>query len=135
MVVSDSNHDYEHTYPEIEFFARLVGVGQYLVVEDTNIYGWAGFLNINDPNLEGPRPALSRRVQAVRSTRSRVFDTSSHHTRDLCNALPHRSSRLPHRSAQSNHFSTVCCTLQTEIADHVSRARVRVMGSCAVADS
>jgi cephalosporin hydroxylase len=55
MVVSDSNHDYEHTFPEIEFYAKMVAVGQYLVVEDTNIYGWSGFLNINDPNLEGFR--------------------------------------------------------------------------------
>ena len=37
-----------------------MGVGQYLVVEDTNIYGWAGFMNINDPNLEGQRPALPK---------------------------------------------------------------------------
>eukprot|EP00928_Gymnodinium_smaydae_P038741 TRINITY_DN26648_c0_g2_i1.p1 TRINITY_DN26648_c0_g2~~TRINITY_DN26648_c0_g2_i1.p1 ORF type:complete len:545 (-),score=124.55 TRINITY_DN26648_c0_g2_i1:37-1671(-) len=53
MVVSDSDHDYHHTYHELEWYASLVGVGQYLVVEDTNIYGWSGWLNINDPNLGG----------------------------------------------------------------------------------
>jgi len=53
MVVSDSDHDYEHTYFELEWYSKLVGVGQYLVVEDTNIYGWSGFLNINDPNVDG----------------------------------------------------------------------------------
>merc|ERR1711937_677570 len=55
MVVSDSDHDYEHTYFELEWYSQLVGVGQYLIVEDTNIYGWDGFLNINDPNEEGIR--------------------------------------------------------------------------------
>lgn len=55
MVVSDSDHDYEHTYFEMEWYAKHVGVGQYLVVEDTNIYGWSGWLNINDPNIDGLR--------------------------------------------------------------------------------
>eukprot|EP00933_Yihiella_yeosuensis_P035776 TRINITY_DN29382_c0_g1_i2.p1 TRINITY_DN29382_c0_g1~~TRINITY_DN29382_c0_g1_i2.p1 ORF type:complete len:106 (+),score=11.41 TRINITY_DN29382_c0_g1_i2:72-389(+) len=55
MVVSDSDHDYEHTFYEMEWYAKQVGVGQYLVVEDTNIYGWAGWMNINDPNEEGLR--------------------------------------------------------------------------------
>lgn len=53
MVVSDSDHDYSHTYFELEWYAKQVGVGQYLVVEDTNIYGWGGWLNINDPNEGG----------------------------------------------------------------------------------
>lgn len=53
MVVSDSDHDYSHTYYEMEWYAKHVGVGQYLVVEDTNIYGWAGWMNINDPNVDG----------------------------------------------------------------------------------
>jgi len=55
MVVSDSDHDYEHTFWEIEWYAKHVGVGQYLVIEDTNIYGWNGWLNINDPNDSGLR--------------------------------------------------------------------------------
>merc|ERR1712032_1641974 len=53
MVVSDSDHDYEHTFFELEWYSKHVGVGQYLVVEDTNIYGWSGFLNVNDPNVDG----------------------------------------------------------------------------------
>lgn len=53
MIISDSDHDYEHTYYELEWYANHVGVGQYLVVEDTNIYGWNGWLNINDPNQDG----------------------------------------------------------------------------------
>eukprot|EP00415_Alexandrium_ostenfeldii_P000692 UN0692 len=55
MVVSDSDHDYAHTYWELEWYAQLVGVGQYLIVEDTNIYGWSGWININDPNDKGLR--------------------------------------------------------------------------------
>lgn len=53
MVVSDSDHDYSHTYYEMEWYAQHVGVGQYLVVEDTNIYGWSGWLNLNDQNQDG----------------------------------------------------------------------------------
>lgn len=53
MVVSDSDHDYAHTFYEMEWYGKHVGVGQYLVVEDTNIYGWSGWLNINDPNKDG----------------------------------------------------------------------------------
>lgn len=76
MVVSDSDHDYEHTYFELEWYAKHVGVGQYLVVEDTNIYGWNGWLNINDPNdgglRKGPMEAandfeLSHRADYVRT--------------------------------------------------------------------
>lgn len=53
MVVSDSEHDFSHTYHEMEWYAKHVGVGQYLIVEDTNIYGWSGWMNINDPNKDG----------------------------------------------------------------------------------
>mmetsp|Transcript_86754 Transcript_86754/g.198020 ORF Transcript_86754/g.198020 Transcript_86754/m.198020 type:complete len:510 (+) Transcript_86754:14-1543(+) len=63
MVVSDSNHDYEHTFYELEWFSKVVGVGQYMVVEDTNIYGWSGWTNINDPNEQmlrkGPMEAAN----------------------------------------------------------------------------
>jgi len=55
MVISDSDHEYAHTFWELEWYAEQVGVGQYLVVEDTNIYGWNGWININDPNDEGLR--------------------------------------------------------------------------------
>jgi len=34
MVISDSDHDYSHTYYEMEWYAKHVGVGHYLVVED-----------------------------------------------------------------------------------------------------
>lgn len=63
MVISDSDHDYQHTYYELEWYSKHVGVGQYLVVEDTNIYGWSGWLNVNDPNKDalkmGPMEAAN----------------------------------------------------------------------------
>eukprot|EP00439_Symbiodinium_sp_Y106_P041302 s2191_g5.t1 len=76
MVVSDSDHDYEHTYHEMEWYAKHVSVGQYLIVEDTNIYGWTGWVNINDPNeaelRKGPMEAandfeLAQRADFVRT--------------------------------------------------------------------
>eukprot|EP00444_Apocalathium_aciculiferum_P006845 CAMPEP_0183401776 /NCGR_PEP_ID=MMETSP0370-20130417/13469_1 /TAXON_ID=268820 /ORGANISM="Peridinium aciculiferum, Strain PAER-2" /LENGTH=546 /DNA_ID=CAMNT_0025583265 /DNA_START=53 /DNA_END=1693 /DNA_ORIENTATION=+ len=48
MVVSDSNHVYEHTHPEMTWFSQVVTPGQYLVVEDTNIYAWNGWVHIFD---------------------------------------------------------------------------------------
>lgn len=76
MVISDSDHDYQHTFLELEWYSKHVGVGQYLVVEDTNIYGWSGWLNINDPNRDaakkGPMEAandfeLGHRADFVRT--------------------------------------------------------------------
>jgi cephalosporin hydroxylase len=49
MVVLDSNHTDEHVFAELELYAKLVSIGQYLVVADT-------LVDIIPPQMHRQRP-------------------------------------------------------------------------------
>jgi cephalosporin hydroxylase len=75
MVVLDSDHSADHVLAELSAYADLVSVGQYLIVEDTNLNGHPVYENYGP----GPWEALKlfkrsdRRFKADRTREKYLF--------------------------------------------------------------
>jgi cephalosporin hydroxylase len=73
MVILDSDHTLEHVYEEIPCYSPLVQVGDYLVVEDTNINGNPTFPDFGPGPMEAVDRFLSETQEFVIDNRCERF--------------------------------------------------------------
>jgi cephalosporin hydroxylase len=59
MIILDSDHRKNNVYCEMHYYASLVSLGSYLIVEDTNLNGHPIHWNIGPGSNEGPYEAVT----------------------------------------------------------------------------
>jgi cephalosporin hydroxylase len=65
MVILDSDHSYAHVSGELDAYASLVSVGDYLVVEDTSVNGYPLLPEYGAGPMEAARDFLARDARFV----------------------------------------------------------------------
>jgi cephalosporin hydroxylase len=73
MVILDSDHRQDHVYNEMHCYSQLVQVGDYLIVEDTNINGHPAFPDYGPGPMEAVNRFLSETDDFVIDERCQRF--------------------------------------------------------------